>query len=92
VALSGVREVAAVDENARMLDHARQLAADAGVDARVRFLRGRVEQLFGDEAALPVGITAYQEPLWSFLKVCVVQLFRDTVMLPVSVQSCQKSL
>lgn len=52
VASRGVEDVIAVDENPEMLQFAEQLAADSGV--AVRYLKGRLEELFRDEAALPV--------------------------------------
>ena len=45
-------QVTAVDDNRRMLEFARRQAAAAG--ATVRFLEGRLEELFSTESGLPV--------------------------------------
>ncbi|KAK9901276.1 hypothetical protein WJX75_003778 [Coccomyxa subellipsoidea] len=49
----GMAQVTAVDDNRRMLEFARRQAAAAG--ATVRFLEGRLEELFSTESGLPEG-------------------------------------
>ena len=60
-------QVTAVDDNPRMLEFARRQAAAAG--ATVRFLEGRLEELFSTESGLPVSKIRV---LLQELKLCIM--------------------